>query len=348
MTISRADTTRPAAHLPEAHSSALRYTLLMRPVDLADHLFGRDRASLRAIGAQDVAGRALEQIDDEAREALAQTDVLIMGWGAPRLTDDDLASAPHLRAILYAGGQVSGLVPTSAHRRGILLSNAGHANAIPVAEFTTALIVLANKQALRSARLYHERRSMIHREVDFPHAGNRSKSVGIVGASRIGRMVIERLSRLDVDIALYDPFVGQAEAHALGVRPVGLDVLMATSDVVSVHAPLNHDTVGLITRAHLRAMRDGATFINTARGGLVDQEALVDELRTGRIDAMLDVTTPEVLPPAHELYDLPNVLLTPHMAGSTGPELARLGDHVAAEFERLARGLPLLFPEKTR
>ena len=348
MTISRADTTRPANPTAQPHPSALGYTMLMRPADLADNLFGRDRAALRALGAHDVAGRPLEQLDDEARRALAQTDVLIMGWGAPHLGDEDLDAAPRLRAILYAGGQVSGLLPASIHHRGILLSNAGHANAIPVAEFTAALITLANKETLRSARLYRERRTMIHREIDFPRAGNRAKTVGIVGASRIGRMVIERLSALEIDIALSDPFVGPAEARTLGVRLVGLDELMATSDVVSVHAPLNHDTVGLITRAHLRAMRDGATFINTARGLLVDQDALLDELRTGRIDAMLDVTTPDVLPAEHELYDLPNVLLTPHMAGSTGPELRRLGDHVADEFERVARRLPLLFPETTR
>lgn len=339
--------TFPGADPVATAPTVLDYTMLMSPPSLADHLFGTERSGLRSAAARDVVGRPLAQIDEHARRALLQSDVLIMGWGAPSLTEADLDAAPHVKAILFAGGRAASLLPSTTRDRGILLSNAGHANAVPVAEFTTALILLANKRALQSARLYQRRREFIDREQDFLDAGNRGKTVGIIGASRIGRMVMERLNALglELDVALYDPYVVAEDARALGVRLASLEEIMATSDVVSLHAPLTVDTAGMITGKLLRSLRDGATFINTARGLLVDQDALVDELRTGRIDAMLDVTTPEVLPPDHALYDLPNVLLTPHMAGSTGPELARLGEHVASELNRLAHGLPLAFPE---
>ncbi len=116
---------------------------------------------------------------------------------------------------------------------------------------------------------------------------------------------------------------------------------MRFSDVVSVHAPALPSTQGMIDRRHLALMRDGATLINTARGIIVDETALIDELRTGRIDAIIDVTHPEVPEPASALYDLPNVFLTPHIAGAIGDERERLGEFIVEEIERYIAGRPL-------
>ena len=338
--------------MPAARAGAenpVDFVLALNPPDLAEHLFGRGLESLNVPGATQLNGEPFASFDhDEARAALARAHVLITGWGAPALTDDDLNAAPNLKYVLHAGGQASAILPASVKDRDITVSNAGWVNAIPVAEFTLAMIILANKQAFQAHRLYRERRAFIDREREFPTAGNVDKVVGVVGASRIGRVVIERLGDLDVEVLVYDPYLTPAEAARLGVRQVSLEELMASSDVVTLHPPLNPSTVGLIGAPELAAMRDGATLINTSRGLIVDQDALVAELRSGRIEAILDVTHPEVLPANDDLYALPNVFITPHIAGSMGAEIRRMGRHVGSELERIIRGVPLAFPEALR
>ncbi|GAB3960257.1 hypothetical protein GCM10027614_81660 [Micromonospora vulcania] len=121
---------------------------------------------------------------------------------------------------------------------------------------------------------------------------------------------------------------------------------MATSDVVSLHQAVTPETVGQIDAHLLGLMRDGATLLNTARGAVVDQQALVAELRTGRIHAVLDVTEPEPLPADSELWQVPNLVLTPHIAGSMGNELHRIGASVVAEVRRFVAGEPFEHPEK--
>ncbi len=168
--------------------------------------------------------------------------------------------------------------------------------------------------------------------------------MGIIGASRIGRRVIELLRPFDLDVLLYDPYAAPQEAAALGVEPVSLDDLCARSSVVSVHAPQLPATHHMISTRQLAAMPAGATLINTARGSLVDENALLPELASGRLNAVLDVTDPELPPPDSPLYDLPNVLLTPHIAGSLGGELHRMADQALDELERYAQGLPFADP----
>jgi phosphoglycerate dehydrogenase-like enzyme len=135
--------------------------------------------------------------------------------------------------------------------------------------------------------------------------------------------------------------VDDAEAAALGAVPLPLDDLLRSSDIVTLHAPDLPATHHMPDRGRLALTPDGGVLINTSRGALVDHEALTEELVSGRISAVLDVTDPEPLPVTSPLHALPNVLLTPHIAGSVGNELARLGSTVVAELERLAAGLPL-------
>ena len=321
----------------------------MNPPDLADRLFGPGFEALVHAGAVPLNEVPYGSLDAPgAGEALARAEVLITGWGANPLAERHLDAAPRLRFVLHAGGQAAPLLPRSTAERGIQVSNAGWINAVPVAEFTVAMIVLANKETFRARRLYLRRRDFIDRELEFPTAGNVGKTIGVVGASRIGRMVIERLGGLDVSVQLYDPFVTPADAMRLGARLVSLDELMATSDIVTLHPPLTAATVGMITARHLGLLRDGATLINTSRGLIVDQDAIILELRSGRIEAILDVTHPEVLPADNELHTLPNVFLTPHISGSMGPEIRRMGEHVASELNRIVLGQPLAFPETLR
>jgi phosphoglycerate dehydrogenase-like enzyme len=174
--------------------------------------------------------------------------------------------------------------------------------------------------------------------------GSRGRRIGLVGASTIGRLVIERLRSLDVEVVVADPYLTTTEATELGVALVDLDELLATSDVVSLHAPLLASTRHMIGADQLAAMRDGAWLLNTARGGLVDTDAITAELVSGRLNAFVDTPHPEPLPSGSPLYDLPNVVLTPHIAGAMGSEVSRMGDLAVTEVERFVAGLPPLHP----
>jgi phosphoglycerate dehydrogenase-like enzyme len=280
-----------------------------------------------------------------ARTALAEAEVLVTGWGCPPLDEEALRAAPRLRAVVHTAGSVKGHVTEACWQRGIEVTSAAAANAVPVAEFTLAAILFANKRVLPARDAYRRvRDGGGDWHARLSDAGNYRRRTGIIGASRIGRRVIELLRPFDLEVLVSDPFLDQDEAASLGARLVTLPELCAGSDVVSVHAPRLASTEGLVSRTLLAAMPDGATLINTARGALVDQPALEEELVAGRLNAVLDVTSPEVLAAASPLYHLPNVLLTPHIAGSMGNELRRMADFALDELERWTEGVPFLDP----
>jgi phosphoglycerate dehydrogenase-like enzyme len=280
--------------------------------------------------------------DPAVKDQLEQTDILLTGWGCPEIGVRELALMPRLRLISHAAGTVKYFLSQVVFERGITVCSAAEANAQPVAEFTLAMILLAGKRTFDFRRMYEkdrERENVEH--LKSQAIGNLGLTVGIVGASRIGRRVINLLQPFDLDRTLFDPFLSAAEAEKLGVRSVPLDELMAVSDVISLHAPSLPQTRHMIGADALARMKDGATLINTARGALVDEAALLAELKTGRIEAVIDVTDPEVPPQDSPFYSLPNVFLTPHIAGAVGLERARLGDMAIAEIERFCRAEPL-------
>ncbi|MEE1800818.1 hydroxyacid dehydrogenase [Streptomyces sp. JV176] len=275
---------------------------------------------------------------DRARAALADVELLVTGWGCPPLDAAALAAAPRLRAVVHTAGTVRGHVTEACWERGIEVSSAAAANALPVAEYTVAMILLSGKRVLeraRALRATHDRGDWLRTPAGL---GNYGRTVGILSASLIGRRVIELLRPYDLTILLHDPYVSDAEATALGAHPVGLGELFARADVVSVHTPLLPATHGLVSRELLTSMRPDSVLVNTARGAVVDQDALTDVLRAGRIRAVLDVTDPEVLPPEHPLWTCENALITPHLAGSQGNELRRLADLAVGEVTRWAAG----------
>ncbi|UNO41393.1 hydroxyacid dehydrogenase [Streptomyces sp. MST-110588] len=325
-------------------SSAGRPTLLlaMGP-GVAGRLFAeRHHDRLAALVRTDsrLVAHELDGPGPRVAAALAGAEVLLTCWGAPPLTARVLDAAPRLRAVVHAAGSVKGHVTAACWERGIAVSSAAAANALPVAEYTLAAILFANKRVLYAARRFGVLRAAHDWSAELAGAGNYRRTVGVVGASRVGRRVIELLRPFDVTVLLYDPHVGAGEAARLGCVPVSLDELCARSDVVTVHAPDVAATRHMIGGRQLSLMADGATLVNTARGALVDEAALLAELVPGRLNAVLDVTDPEPPDPDSPLYDLPNVLLTPHVAGSLGGELHRLADAALDEVERYARGLP--------
>jgi phosphoglycerate dehydrogenase-like enzyme len=276
--------------------------------------------------------------DSRADDLLAQADVLLTGWLCPPLTEDVLARAPALRLVAHAAGTVKDHVPPAVWSRGIQVSSAAAANAVPVAEYTLAAILFANKHVFAAHERYRRRRE----DMLLPlSAGNRGKTVGIVGASRVGRLVIDLLRPFDLAVVVHDPTLTDRDARELGAELVELDELLERSDVVSLHVPAVPSTSNMIDAAALARMRDGATLVNTARGSVVDHEALLAELETRRLNAVLDVTMPEPLPADSPLFDMANVFLTPHIAGAAGNEIPRLAELAVDEIERWMRGEPL-------
>ncbi|MGZ0147760.1 hydroxyacid dehydrogenase [Kribbella sp. WER1] len=268
-------------------------------------------------------------------DRLAEVEVLITGWGCPAVDRHVLEAAPKLRAVLHAAGSVKGHLGREVWERGIAVSSAADANAVPVAEFTLGAILLAGKGAFDLRERYRRERTFglgyIH-----PEVGNHGRTVGLIGASRIGRRVLDLLRPFGFRVQVYDPY-------ATDLPSVDLETLLRTSDIVSVHAPMTAETEQMLGAAELALLRDGTTLINTARGPIVDTNALIVELRSGRISAVLDVTEPEPLPADSPLFTLPNAFVTPHIAGSHGNELARLGGCVTDELERLLNGEPLRY-----
>jgi phosphoglycerate dehydrogenase-like enzyme len=284
---------------------------------------------------QGLASSAPLAIDDGD---LADTEILLTSWGAPRLDADLLDRMPRLRAVVHAAGSVQGLVSDELWERGITVTSAADANAVPVAEYTFASIILAFKRAFVHVRTPAEVLGWGDL-VGSPKYGSVGRTVGVVGFSRIGRRVVRMLRQLDdVHILVSDPFVSPEAVAEAGAELVPLDALLARVDVLSLHAPALPETHHMIGRAQLATLRDGATVINTARGWILDHDALFDECASGRLDAVLDVTEPDPLPADSPLRALPNVALTPHIAGSMGTEARRLADSALDDIETLLRG----------
>ncbi|MHB9026387.1 MAG: hydroxyacid dehydrogenase [Armatimonadota bacterium] len=272
---------------------------------------------------------------DDAGEMLpllSDVEIIISTWGMPRVDEQFLARAPQLRGIFYAAGTVKNFVTPALWERGITVSSAAPANAVPVAEYTVAVIILANKRFWQAMRHTRDEANII----EAP--GNYRRTVGIIGASLVGRETLRLLRGYDLDVLLYDPFVTEAEARQFGAAKVELADLMTSADVVSLHAPNLPELRHMINAAQLARMKDGATFINTARGALVDEAALLAELQRGRLYAVLDVTDPEPPVSGSPLYSLPNVIYTPHIAGSMDGECHRMADFAIDEAERFLRG----------
>lgn len=272
---------------------------------------------------------------------LAHTEILVTGWGSPMLGPDLLAAAPALRAVIHTGGSVKQHVSPAFWDHGILVTSAADANAIPVAEFTLATILLEGKRVAHYVDGYRR-----HREVGgawrdaIPPAINFGGTVGIVGLSRVGRRVAELLRPFEFEVLVADPHATAADASAVDARLVDLDTMLAASDIVSVHAPELPDTHHLLDARRIALMRRHAVLINTARGSLIDTDALIRRCSAGTLRAILDVTDPEPLPRDSVLFDAPGIILSPHIAGAMNAETGRLADSALDEIDRLRQGLP--------
>jgi phosphoglycerate dehydrogenase-like enzyme len=281
------------------------------------------------------------------QQALARPDLLkgiellFSGWGGPKLDQEFLDLAPNLQCVFYGAGAVGHMLTPAFYERQISVTTANAVNAIPVAEFSLAHILLGLKRAWQQAAETKRNRAFL--QPQLPVAGAYQSTVGLVSMSTIGRLTRQRLKATDVRVIAYDPTLDDQQGLALDVEMTSLENLFAASDVVSLHSPLLPETAGTITGQLLASMKHGATFINTSRGAVVREEEMIEVLRARPdLTAILDVTDPEPPLPTCALFDLPNAIVTPHIAGSLDGECARMGRWMVDELERFLAGKPLL------
>jgi len=273
-------------------------------------------------------------------ELLRDVNFIFSGWGAPLMDRAFLDAAPSLEAVFYASGTVKGFVTDALWDRGVRLSGANSVFVIPVAEFTLSQILFSLKHGWHFALETKRQRTYApHR----PVPGAYGSTVGLVSLGAIARLVVELLRPYDLKIIAYDPFFPKAAAAQLGVELCSLEEVFAKSDVVSLHAPSLPETEKMIRAEHFAAMKTGASFINTARAAIIDEAGLVQVFQQ-RPDlfALLDVMSPEPPKPDHPFFDLPNVIITPHIAGCMSLECRRGGRFAGEELGRYLRGEPLL------
>jgi phosphoglycerate dehydrogenase-like enzyme len=273
---------------------------------------------------------------------LAEVEILLTSWGAPRLDDTFLAAARNLRAVFHAAGSIRAFTTSASWRRGIVVTCAANRNADPVAEYALGTILLGLRGFWRFAS--GTRQGLGWGDHTRWVAGGYRSTVGLVSCGLIARKVLARLASYDVKCLMYDPYLSEEEALALGVELCSLEEVFSRADVVSLHTPELPETLGLITGKLIGSMKPNATFINTARGPIVREAEMIETLwRRPDLQAVLDVCDPE--PPAADspLLTLPNVVLTPHIAGSMGPECRRLGRGMVDELRRYLAGEPLLW-----
>jgi len=269
-------------------------------------------------------------------------NIAITSWDSLPFTADILSHAPDLGLICHAAGTVKSIVCSEVWKKNITVTSAASAIATGVGEHSLGLMLSAMKNC-------YALNDCMKQNIDPTQAKERivetyDITVGVVGCGLTGKHFIRLLKMFDLNIIAYDPYLTPDEAANLGVEKVELNELMSRSDVISLHAPRLDETKHMINGDNLKLLKDHAILVNTASGWLIDEVALVKELKKRSIIAALDVTFPE--PPAHdsELRKLPNVILTPHISGVASNNRFRIGHLVIKEIKLFLEGKPQLHP----
>lgn len=318
-------------------------------------IFLGDKANINCVYAQEITDKLVETagLDREIyiKEAVLQgktdtrhTEYIFSTWGMPELSEEEIKSFfPSLKAVFYAAGTVQTFARPFLNC-GVKVFSAWAANAVPVAEYTVALIILANKGYYLTSRLASEGKYYDARKIFNNYSGNYGAKIGIIGAGMIGKLVIEKLKAYKLEALVFDPFLSDEKANELGVKKASLEKIFSDCDVVSNHLANNSQTRGILCGKLFSSMKPYATFINTGRGAQVVESDLIRALNERPdLTAILDVTEPEPPLPKSDFYRLKNCILTPHIAGSNGTEVHRMAKFMLAEFEAFAQNKPCRF-----
>ena len=305
-----------------------------------------DEAARAALAAEAGLGKTtFTKADVLARpEEFKDTKYIFTTWGMPQFTVEEIKTyLPSLEAVFYGEGTVK-MFAEPFMDAGVKIFSAWGANAIPVAEYTVAQIVLANKGFFLSCRRSRSAEQFkALRGYSMSMAGNYGARVGVIGAGMIGKLVIQGLKAYELKVLVYDPFLSEEKAAELGVERASLEEIFSTCQTITNHVANLPETVGMLNYGLFSKMLPTATFLNTGRGAQVVEADLIRALKEQpNRAAVLDVTFPEPPEADSELYTLENVFLTPHIAGSLmlGDEVARMGLYMLGEFRSYAKGEP--------
>lgn len=270
---------------------------------------------------------------------LTDVSYVFSTWGMPDLTEEQIAEyLPKLKAVFYAAGSVQRFARPFINR-GVAVHSAWAANGVPVAEVAYSEIILANKGFFQCPRIFKEQGKANAAAYHKTFPGNYSASVGILGAGMIGSMVAQKLRANDLKVLVFDPFASDEKLAKLGAVRATLNEVFENCQTVSCHLANNAQTKGMLTYEQFSRMPENATFINTGRGAQLVEADLVRALQEcPSRTAILDVTFPEPPEEGHPFYTMPNVFLTPHLAGSAENEVARMGEYMRQECERTLAG----------
>lgn len=278
---------------------------------------------------------------DSHKAEIADAEYAFSTWGMPALTEEQIEEyLPSLKAVFYAAGSVQSFARPFLNK-GIKVFSAWAANAVPVAEFTVAEIILSGKGAFRTAQIFKISGKSEAEKFSLKYNGNYGGKIGLIGAGMIGSLVAEMLKAYKFEVLCFDPFLPSEKAEKLGVKMASLEEIFSECQVVSNHLANNPQTVGMLNYDLFSKMGSYTTFINTGRGAQVVEEDLIRALKEDTTrTALLDVTFPEPPEKDSEFYTLPNVILTPHSAGSQADELYRMSEYMLNEYRALVSGEP--------
>ena len=276
---------------------------------------------------------------ENVKKTIKDADIAITSWGSVPFTEEILNEAPNLKLVVHGAGSVKPIVTDELWAKGIRVCASTKPLGIGVAETALGFAISASKNFYQAnddihSGGYDEHRPLTRELFDI--------NVGVVSAGFVGRHFIKLMSNFDVNILLYDPYVTKERAEEMGCKKVEFDELLRESDILSIHAPSIAATDKIFNKDTLPLMKKDAVLINTARGSVIDEDALYEFMKAGNLKyACLDVFDPEPILPENPLRTLKNVIFTPHLAGLAANGLARIGLHTAEEIERFLNGAPM-------
>jgi phosphoglycerate dehydrogenase-like enzyme len=306
-----------------------------------------DLERLRTIARVEYLPCADEQVTPAFREKLAEATAVVVCHGAPTLTDEIIAAAPQLKLI----GELEGdrferrIDVAAALARGIRVVDTTNGSSYPVSEWALAmmLIGLRNAGSLFRRMIAGEELRLPRDDFGYIHAELTGKRVGLIGGGHIARRLIAFLHPFHVTISVHDPYIPKDIADLMGFRLTSLDNVLSRNDVVVCLAPLTPATRRMIGARELDLIPSGAVLVNVSRGAIIDPDALVARLQRGDIVGCFDVFDPEPIPADNPIRTLPNVFLTPHIAGVTAASRPRFFHLMVDELERFFAGDETLF-----
>jgi phosphoglycerate dehydrogenase-like enzyme len=277
---------------------------------------------------------------EELKENLKDKEVCFTSWGCSRLDEYVLESAGKLRLVAHTGGSVAPYVSDFLYERGIRVISGNQIFAESVAEGCIAYMLSSLREIPKYSQMVQQGGWT---SGDPFNQGLLDQRVGLVGFGAVAKHLVKLLKPFRAKIKVYDPYISAETCTEHGVESVSLEEIFATSKIISIHAPKIPETYHMIGKELLARVQEGALLVNTARGNIIDEEALADELEKNRFKAALDVYEVEPLPESSKLRGLDNVILIPHMAGPTMDRRKFVTMAVLDDVDRYFAGEPLKY-----